>query len=118
MSVRNILDGTIPVGGSIPEELTVKRVIANHMDVKGAIVFEQDNNPEATKLMWDQTITPNLYAEIVSASTGVTTPLLTLGGDDVLVSTNAQGNKVLVGTLASDGNGVTTMLVSTASSVT
>ena len=99
MSVRNILDGTIPVGGSgelTPEtDIKVKTIRALSVTTVGGGNFNQVDARSFIK-------TPTL-----TASESITTPSLTLGGSEVLKMTKSSGSRVIVGTLASSGNQMT-----------
>ena len=99
MSVRNILDGTIPVGGSgglTPgSEIVVKNV--------SALESVTTQSLAAIKQISVTTFKSNT---IISAE-GISTPALTLGGEDVLKMTKSSGSRVIVGTVASSGNQMT-----------
>ena len=89
MSVRNILDGTIPVGGSgglTPEsEIEVKRVNANFANIS---LIEGDD-------LLVNSVVADVGISVGDEDTrimlirrkGISTPSLTLGGEDVLKMT-------------------------------
>ena len=99
MSVRNILDGTIPVGGSgglTPEsEIVVKNVSA----------LESVTTQSLAAIKQISVTTPKSNTIITAES--ITTPTLTLGGEQVLKMTKSSGSRVIVGTLASSGKQMT-----------
>ena len=105
MSVRNILDGTIPVGGSIPDELTVKRLNTISLDVKGFIALDHDDQPATTLIKGPHITTPNLYASNGVSTKYLTTDEITLGGEDVLVSKRADVTLVAQATFVGDTTG-------------
>ena len=93
MSVRNILDGTIPVGGSgglTPEtDIRVGNIQAETIKAANVKVLEAGTFQQ------------------VQAFQSITTPTLTVGGSEVLKMTKSSGSRVIVGTLASSGNQMT-----------
>ena len=96
MSVRNILDGTIPVGGSgglTPEsEIQVKKLICPYIhngELKTGLINVDDvfadtitttTHMKGAKL----TVTGNTATQTLTASESITTPSLTLGGKQML----------------------------------
>ena len=116
MSVRNILDGTIPVGGSgglTPEsDIQVNHVYSN-LGFHTPGIFG-GKEVRLTHELTVPKINIGTYAttddsEITSKITeeGITTPSLTLGGNEVLKMIKSSGSRVIVGTLASSGNQMT-----------
>ena len=120
MSVRNILDGTIPVGGSgtskrelFVEELSADRCYFTNIERCGII--------KTTNLIADGSIDmqvginePKPLAYItkgdkitVEADNLIAGSNLTVGGSEVLKMTKSSGSRVIVGTLASSGNQMT-----------
>ena len=93
MSVRNILDGTIPVGGSgglTPEsDIRVGNIQAETIKAVNVKAVEEGSFNQ------------------VQAFQSITTPSLTVGGSEVLKMTKSSGSRVIVGTLASSGNQMT-----------
>ena len=119
MSVRNILDGTIPVGGSgglTPEsDIEVNHVYSN-------LGFHTPGSIEGTKMFITEELrVPQINAGNIAiytqsddrepstkiAGESISTPSLTLGGSEVLKMTKSSGSRVIVGTLASSGNQMT-----------
>ena len=108
MSVRNILDGTIPVGGSIgPGILDEVKTNSLTVDTSGMLC----TGP--------LTCASTATVDKVNIITGITTPSLniegtkvvpaslTIGGNEVLKMIKSSGSRVIVGTLASSGNQMT-----------
>ena len=122
MSVRNILDGTIKVGGDgsgtskrelFVEELSADRCYFTNIERCGII--------KTTNLIADGSIDmqvginePKPLAYItkgdkitVEADNLIAGSNLTVGGSEVLKMTKSSGSRVIVGTLASSGNQMT-----------
>ena len=114
MSVRNILDGTIPVGGSgglTPEsDIQVNHVYSNlgfHtpgiFGGKEVRLTHELTVPKINIGTYATTDDSEITSEITEE--GITTPALTLGGDEVLVSKRAEGTLAMVAVFVGDTSG-------------
>ena len=118
MSVRNILDGTIPLDGYLPEKLTATDIKAERK-VQGNQVMADDSlrsnryviagteTGDITKIEKSRIDTNQVYATNLNASVEVMTPVIRLGDIEVLKDDKKQERRYITMTFY-DKKGTTT----------
>ena len=121
MSVRNILDRTIPLDGFLPEKLTATDIKADRI-VQGSCVMADESlksnryviagteTGNITKIENARIDTNEVYAENLNASVEVMTPAITLGNIEVLKDDKKQERRYITMTL-DDQEGTTTQVM-------
>ena len=122
MSVKNILDGTIPIEGLLPEKLTATDIkadrtvegnylIANESLKSSRYVIAGYGSEEFTRIDKGHIEAYDLHVENVEARVEVMTPLITLGETIVLTPTETDNFQSIAVTYSDGATGTLTVAV-------
>ena len=122
MSVKNILDGTIPIEGLLPEKLTATDIkadrtvegnylIANESLKSSRYIIAGYGSEEFTKIDKGHIEAYDLHVENVEAKVEVMTPLITLGETIVLTPTETDNFQSIAVTYSDGATGTLTVAV-------